>query len=42
MKKLKIISFALTLLNAGHPVTVWNRTPGRADPLAAIKSRFEY
>lgn len=24
-----------TLLAAGHPVTVWNRTPSRADPLVA-------
>lgn len=23
-------------LSAGHPTTVWNRTPGRAEPLAAL------
>lgn len=28
-------ALAETLLGAGHPTTVWNRTPGRADPLAA-------
>lgn len=26
---------ARTLLRHGHPTTVWNRSPGRADPLAA-------
>jgi 3-hydroxyisobutyrate dehydrogenase-like beta-hydroxyacid dehydrogenase len=26
---------AATLMRAGHPVTVWNRTPGRADELVA-------
>ncbi|MDB1089987.1 NAD(P)-binding domain-containing protein [Streptomyces sp. ACA25] len=26
---------ATAFLNAGHPVTVWNRTAGRADPLVA-------
>lgn len=28
-------ALAAALLAAGHPVTVWNRTPGRADDLAA-------
>jgi 3-hydroxyisobutyrate dehydrogenase-like beta-hydroxyacid dehydrogenase len=28
-------AMAATLLEAGHPVTVWNRTPGRADELVA-------
>jgi 3-hydroxyisobutyrate dehydrogenase-like beta-hydroxyacid dehydrogenase len=28
-------AMAATLLKAGHPVTVWNRTPGRADQLVA-------
>ncbi|MBB4945870.1 3-hydroxyisobutyrate dehydrogenase-like beta-hydroxyacid dehydrogenase [Kitasatospora gansuensis] len=29
-------AFARTWLAAGHPVTVWNRTPARAEPLAAL------
>ncbi|MEV4760373.1 NAD(P)-binding domain-containing protein [Micromonospora sp. NPDC049559] len=28
-------AMAASLLRAGHPVTVWNRTPGRADGLVA-------
>jgi 3-hydroxyisobutyrate dehydrogenase-like beta-hydroxyacid dehydrogenase len=28
-------AMAATLIKAGHPVTVWNRTPGRAGELAA-------
>jgi 3-hydroxyisobutyrate dehydrogenase-like beta-hydroxyacid dehydrogenase len=28
-------AMAASLLGAGHPVTVWNRTPGRADDLVA-------
>ncbi len=28
-------AMARTLMQAGHPVTVWNRTPGRADELVA-------
>lgn len=28
-------AMATTWLRSGHPVTVWNRTPGRADPLVA-------
>lgn len=24
-----------SLLTAGHPVTVWNRTPARAEPVVA-------
>ncbi|NME78294.1 NAD(P)-binding domain-containing protein [Rhodococcus sp. 105337] len=28
-------AMARILLGAGHPVTVWNRTPGRADTLVA-------
>jgi 3-hydroxyisobutyrate dehydrogenase-like beta-hydroxyacid dehydrogenase len=28
-------AMAATLMRAGHPVTVWNRTPGRADKLVA-------
>ncbi len=28
------------LLRAGHGVTVWNRTPGRADPLVAAGARL--
>jgi 3-hydroxyisobutyrate dehydrogenase-like beta-hydroxyacid dehydrogenase len=28
-------AMAAALLRAGHPVTVWNRTPGRADDLVA-------
>ncbi|WP_049578616.1 NAD(P)-dependent oxidoreductase [Streptomyces sp. SBT349] len=28
-------ALAKTWLDAGHPLTVWNRTPGRAEPLAA-------
>jgi 3-hydroxyisobutyrate dehydrogenase-like beta-hydroxyacid dehydrogenase len=27
---------AATLIRAGHEVTVWNRTPGRADELIAL------
>src|SRR5699024_2810142 len=26
---------AMTLVERGHPTTVWNRTPGKADPLVA-------
>jgi 3-hydroxyisobutyrate dehydrogenase-like beta-hydroxyacid dehydrogenase len=29
-----------TLVRAGHPVTVWNRTPGRADALVAAGARL--
>ena len=29
-----------TLLNGGHPVTVWNRTPARAEPLLAEGARL--
>ncbi|MFD5321518.1 NAD(P)-dependent oxidoreductase [Streptomyces sp. NPDC127098] len=28
-------AMAATLLEAGHPVTVWNRTPAKAEPLVA-------
>ncbi|GAA4474919.1 NAD(P)-binding domain-containing protein [Phytohabitans houttuyneae] len=28
-------AMAAALMRAGHPVTVWNRTPGRADSLVA-------
>ena len=28
-------AMATTLMTAGHPVTVWNRTPARADELMA-------
>src|SRR5688572_23237611 len=28
-------ALARTWLSAGHPMTVWNRTPERAEPLAA-------
>src|SRR5258707_14263679 len=28
-------ALARALLAAGHPVTAWNRTPGRAGPLAS-------
>ncbi|MDF3149983.1 NAD(P)-binding domain-containing protein, partial [Streptomyces sp. T21Q-yed] len=28
-------ALARAWLCAGHPVTVWNRTPARAEPLAA-------
>jgi 3-hydroxyisobutyrate dehydrogenase-like beta-hydroxyacid dehydrogenase len=27
---------ATNLLKAGHPLIVWNRTPGKAEPLAAL------
>ncbi|MEU8619724.1 NAD(P)-dependent oxidoreductase [Streptomyces sp. NPDC048623] len=29
------LPMARRLLDAGHPLTVWNRTPGKADPLVA-------
>ncbi|MFI8964942.1 NAD(P)-dependent oxidoreductase [Streptomyces sp. NPDC053493] len=29
------LPMAARLLDAGHPLTVWNRTPGKADPLVA-------
>ncbi|MEO3828299.1 NAD(P)-binding domain-containing protein [Actinomadura sp. B10D3] len=29
-----------TLMQAGHPVTVWNRTPGRADDVVAAGARL--
>ncbi|MGN9810125.1 NAD(P)-dependent oxidoreductase [Micromonospora sp. BQ11] len=32
-------ALARALLAAGHPVTVWNRTPARADPLVAEGAR---
>ncbi|MEU2127149.1 NAD(P)-binding domain-containing protein [Streptomyces sp. NPDC018352] len=32
-------ALARTWLDAGHPLTVWNRTPGRAEPLAALGAR---
>ncbi|GAA2064674.1 NAD(P)-binding domain-containing protein [Streptomyces albiaxialis] len=32
-------ALAATLLAAGHPTTVWNRTPGKADALAARGAR---
>ncbi|MFG3254058.1 NAD(P)-dependent oxidoreductase [Streptomyces sp. NPDC048172] len=32
-------ALAATLLGAGHPTTVWNRTPGKAAPLAARGAR---
>ncbi|WP_415950540.1 NAD(P)-dependent oxidoreductase [Streptomyces sp. KLOTTS4A1] len=31
---------ATRLLGAGHPLTVWNRTPARADPLVAKGARL--
>ena len=33
-------AMATTLLQAGHPTTVWNRTPGRADVLVAAGARL--
>jgi 3-hydroxyisobutyrate dehydrogenase len=30
---------AMNLVNAGFPVTVWNRTPGRADAVVALGAR---
>ncbi|MFD9794810.1 NAD(P)-dependent oxidoreductase [Streptomyces sp. NPDC059070] len=32
-------ALARTLLAAGHPTTVWNRTPAKADPLVALGAR---
>ncbi|MFE2931726.1 NAD(P)-dependent oxidoreductase [Streptomyces sp. NPDC059221] len=32
-------ALARTWLDAGHPLTVWNRSPGRAEPLAALGAR---
>ncbi|WP_328905531.1 NAD(P)-binding domain-containing protein [Streptomyces sp. NBC_00234] len=32
-------ALARTWLAAGHPLTVWNRTPARAEPLAALGAR---
>lgn len=32
-------AIARVLADRGHPLTVWNRTPGRADPLAAAGAR---
>ncbi|MFB7210313.1 NAD(P)-dependent oxidoreductase [Streptomyces sp. NPDC056255] len=32
-------ALARTWLDAGHPLTVWNRGPGRAEPLAALGAR---
>lgn len=33
-------AMARTLLNGGHPVGVWNRTPERADPLVAAGAQL--
>lgn len=33
-------AMAATLLQAGHPVTVWNRTPSRADGVVAAGARW--
>lgn len=33
-------AMARTLMRGGHPVTVWNRTPGRADDLVAAGARL--
>ncbi|MDG4866251.1 NAD(P)-binding domain-containing protein, partial [Streptomyces sp. T-3] len=30
---------ARQLLRAGHPLTVWNRTPAKAEPLVAAGAR---
>ncbi|MGW8887633.1 NAD(P)-dependent oxidoreductase [Streptomyces sp. NPDC055749] len=32
-------ALARTWLDAGHPLTVWNRTPARTEPLAALGAR---
>ncbi|MFI9559277.1 NAD(P)-dependent oxidoreductase [Nonomuraea endophytica] len=32
-------ALAAALVKAGHPTTVWNRTPGRADDLVALGAR---
>ena len=34
-------AMASVLLRAGHPVTVWNRTPSRAGNLVILPYRYE-